>query len=213
MLTIWGRASSSNVQVVMWCIAEFGLKVERRDAGFSYGVVNTEDYLSMNPNGTIPTLVTEDGQPLFESAAIVRYLANCHAPEEMWPTDMRARATIDQWAEWAKINVAIRFSPPIFQKLVRTPAAKRDHKAIGEAIAALDQSLDIAETQLTKSRYLAGDTFTVADIVFGYSLFRYFDIDIIRPDRPALKKYYDDLTMRPAYADHVMVSYDELKVA
>lgn len=56
MLKVWGRASSSNVQAVMWCIAELGLEYERIDAGHIYGVVDTPEYLALNPNGTNPTL-------------------------------------------------------------------------------------------------------------------------------------------------------------
>jgi len=69
MIKVWGRATSSNVQVVMWCLAELDLPVERTDAGFTYGVTDTPEYLAMNPNGTVPTIQDGDNLPLWEKSA------------------------------------------------------------------------------------------------------------------------------------------------
>ena len=81
-----------------------------------------------------------------------------------------------------------------------------------EHIAKFDGLLDIAEAQLGRGTFLAGSDFTLADILFGHLLFRYFDIPIPRRDRPVLRRYYDALTARPAFREHVMVSYDDLRV-
>ncbi len=211
MLKVWGRRSSSNVQALMWCIAELGLEYERSDAGLTYGVVDTADYLAMNPNGTVPTLQDGDNPPLWETGAILRYLANSYAPEAFWPADPVARADVDKWAEWSKINIALKFTAPVFWRVVRTPPSKRDPAAIAEGLRTLGKFLDIAEARLAGSPFLVGDDFTLADIQFGHTLFRYFDIDITREDRPALRRYYDALTARPAFREHVMVSYEELR--
>jgi glutathione S-transferase len=72
-LIVHGRASSSNVQAVMWGIAELGLDVDRRDVGGRFGGNDTPEFLAMNPMGKVPVL--QDGDvTLFESAAILRYL-------------------------------------------------------------------------------------------------------------------------------------------
>lgn len=212
MLKIWGRKTSSNVQAVMWCVAELGLPYERIDAGFNFGVVNTPDYLAMNPNGTVPTLIDGDNPPLWESGAILRYIANSYAPEVFWPSDPVARAFVDQWAEWSKISFTLSFTGPVFWKVVRTAPSRRDAKAIADALAVLDKKLDIGEAQLTKTPYLAGSDLTLADIQFGHCLYRYFTIDIVRRNRPVLSAYYDKLTNRAAYVTHVMVPYDDLRV-
>lgn len=212
MLKIWGRKTSSNVQAVMWCIAELELPFERIDAGFKYGVVDTPDYLAMNPNGTVPTLVDGTNPPMWESGAILRYLANTYAPDNFWPADLVARAYVDQWAEWSKINFAQSFTGPVFWRVVRTAPSQRDPEAIRSALAVLDRKLDIAEAQLAKTPYLAGAELTLADVQFGHCLYRYFTIDIERRDRPVLTAYYNALTDRATYADHVMIPYDELAV-
>lgn len=211
MLKVWGRKSSSNVQALMWCIGELGLPYERIDAGLTYGIVDTPEYLSMNPNGTIPTLRDGDNPPLWETGAILRYLSNAYGADDFWPGNPVGRAHVDRWAEWSKINIAMKFTAPVFWRVVRTPPSKRDPNAIRDAIKALDKYLGIADEQLSKFDFLAGPHFTLADIQFGHSLYRYFDIDIERADHPHMRRYYDSLTSRSAFREHVMVSYDELR--
>lgn len=213
MLTIWGRKTSSNVQALMWCIGELGLSFERIDIGHKYGGNDTPEFLAMNPNGTVPVLRDGDGEPLWETGAILRYLANRYGSAPFWPPDLEARTQIDKWAEWSKINVAMNFTGPIFWRVMRTAPQDRDEAAIERAIGILGNKLDIAETQLGCHAYLAGDKFTLADIQFGHVLYRYFDIAIDRPERPVLQRYYDRLTERPAYREHVIVSYRELRVS
>lgn len=212
MLTVWGRKTSSNVQALMWCIGELGLSHRRHDVGHRYGGNDTAAFLAMNPNATVPVLRDDEGAPIWETGAILRYLAARYGAASFWPTDHSTRAEVDQWAEWSKINVTLGFTAPIFWRVVRTAPSKRDTVAIAGALAALDPLLDIAEARLSDSKFLAGEYFTLADIQFGHVLYRYFDITIARKVRPALRDYYDALTRRTAFREHVMVSYDELRV-
>ena len=211
MLTVWGRKSSSNVQAVLWVIAELGIEHERIDAGFTYGVVDTPEYLAMNPNGTVPTVRDGDGPPLWESGAILRHLAGTRGDEGFWPSEPHARAQVDQWAEWAKVNVAASFTAPIFWRAVRTPASRRDPEAIRAAVLAHERVLAIADARLAGSEYLAADRLTLADIQLGHVLHRYYGIDIERSDALAnVRRYYETLAGRAAYRDAVMVSWEEL---
>ena len=212
MLKIWGRRSSSNMQALMWCVGELGLEFDRTDAGFTYGVVDTPEYRAMNPNGTVPTVIDGDNPPLWETGAILRYLAGKYGSDAFWPKDPYARANVDRWAEWSKINIASNYTAPVFWRTVRTAPSRRDPAAIDDALRKLGVFLDVAETHLAHQRYLADDHFTLADIQFGHCLYRYFDIDIDRADRPNLRRYYETLADRPAYREHVMISYEELRV-
>ena len=210
MRTVYGRATSSNVQSVMWCLAELGLEADRIDLGEAFGGLDTPEFRAMNPQGMIPVL-KEGDLTLFESAAIIRYLANTHGHEAFWPSDPKARATTDQWAEWAKQNVANKFTGPIFWRVVRTPKPLRDPDAIAAGIEQLGRSLRVAEDQLNKHDWLVGDNLTRGDLHMGHVLYRYYDIEIDRPDFPALRAYYDRLTQRQTYRDTVMISYDALR--
>ncbi|HBV7622823.1 glutathione S-transferase [Klebsiella variicola] len=212
MLTIWGRKTSSNVQALMWCVGELGLDYLRFDVGHRYRGTDSEAFYQLNPNRTVPVLQDGDNPPLWETGAILRYLASRYADDAFWPGDLLARTEVDRWAEWSKQNIALGFTAPVFWRVVRTPAAERDPQAIAAAVKALEQKLAIAEARLAGSRYLVGDTFTLADIQFGHVLYRYFAIDITRHSLPHLAAYYARLTERPAFRQHVMVSYDELKV-
>ena len=76
MLHIWGRLSSINVRKVVWCAQELGLSFQRTEAGGAFGLVNTPEYLALNPNAMVPVIEYADGQQpyaLWESNVIVRY--------------------------------------------------------------------------------------------------------------------------------------------
>lgn len=211
MIKVWGRASSSNVQCVMWCIAELDLPVERIDAGLMYGVNNTPEYLAMNPNGTVPTIVDGDGSALWESGAILRYLANAYADDKFWPQDPLQRADVDRWAEWSKISVQMNFNRPIFWPVVRLATNDRDEDSLNKAITSFENKLRIAQNKLNHHQFLTGDNLTLADIQFGHILYRYFELEIARADLPGIRRYYDLLTAMPHYRTHVMINFDELR--
>lgn len=213
MIKVWGRKTSSNVQVVLWCMAELGLEFDRVDAGIHYGVVNTPEYLEMNPNATVPTIIDGDNPPMWESAAINRYLARQYAQSPFWPDDPVGQARVDQWAEWAKLNVGLNFSVPVFWKVVRTPRSQQNPQAIEAAVQRLQQILKIADHKLGEHAFLTGDDFTLADIMFGHLLYRYYTIDINREGLANIARYYEDLQRRAAFCEHVMVNYDELRAA
>ena len=175
-------------------------------------MVDTDAFKQMNPNSLVPVLIDGGGQPIFESASILRYLADQYGDDVFWPKDAAARAQVDKWAEWAKWNFGHIFITTVFWKLVRTPADEIDHNAVAAALVTVETMLAIADAKLATSIYLAGDEFTLADIALGYCLYRYYDNYVLRRDLPHLRRYYDLLCQRPAYRSHVMVSYDELRV-
>lgn len=211
MLEIWGRRTSSNVQALMWCVGELGLEYRRHDVGHIYGGTDSEAFVQMNPNRTVPVVRDGNDPTLWETGAILRYLANAYGGDAFWPEDVSRRAQVDKWAEWSKINIALQFTGPVFWRVVRTPEHQRDPVAIRAAVQTLEVSLLIAERQLQDSAWLCGEDFTLADIQFGHVLFRYFDIEIERYDLPALRRYFDALLLRDAYREHVAISYEELR--
>ncbi|MFA3916041.1 glutathione S-transferase family protein [Ruegeria hyattellae] len=211
MLTIWGRRTSSNVQALMWCVGELDLPYTRHDAGHRFGGLDSDDFALLNPNRTIPVLQDGDDDPIWETGAILRYLASRYGGGTFWPGAPGLRAQVDKWADWAKLNVAMAFTVPVFWQLVRTPPEARDLAALATACSALEDMLGIADAQLQRHPYLAGHHFTLADIQLGHMLYRYYDIDIERRALPALRSYYERLARRPAYRAHVMISYDELR--
>ncbi|MEL7013504.1 MAG: glutathione S-transferase family protein [Pseudomonadota bacterium] len=210
MITIYGRATSSNVQLVMWAIGELGLEHTRLDYGHMYEGLDTPEFLAMNPHGKIPVL--KDGDlVIWESAAILRYLAATYADSTFWPDDPTTRSQVDMWAEWGKNELCNAFTVPIFWSRVRTSAAARDEAALGQAVARFNGYMAHLDQQLIGKTFVCGDAFTAADIMIGHLLYRWFTIDVARDAHPQVEAYYTRLTERPAYQEHVMVSYDSLR--
>ena len=162
MLKIWGRTNSINVQKVLWCCAELNLPFERIDAGMQFGVNNTPEYRAMNPNGLVP-VINDDGFVLWESHAIVRYLARRHGLGTLCPTDHQAAADADRWMEWYSTTLW-NLMRPIFWGLVRTPPEKRNLAEIDEARQKLADYLAMADAQLARTGHLTGALFTMGDI-------------------------------------------------
>ena len=210
MITVWGRATSSNVQIVMWALAEIGLDCKRVDVGGSFGGTDTPEYRRMNPNGLVPTI--EDGDlVLWESAAIVRYLGARYANEQFWPSDPRDRAGMDKWAEWSKTTFGPTHLGTIFPQIWTLPAEKRNPEILSAAVTRMQGLAKMIDSRLSQTPYLGGKDVSFGDVIFGTQLYRYFTLPFERARTPYLEAYYERLCSRPAYAKHVMVSYDSLK--
>ena len=196
MLKIWGRVNSVNVKKVLWAAEELSLKYERIDAGREFGVVNTPQYKKMNPNALVPTI--DDGFVLWESHAIVRYLAAKHGTGTLWPVDLKQRADSDRWMDWAfTFQASLR---AVFWNLVRTPPEKRDMKAI-EAGAKRSAELlgAVLEPALAGKDYLTGKNFTMGDIPVGCEVQRWMRVPIERPRLPRVEAWFERLRARPAF--------------
>jgi glutathione S-transferase len=195
MLKIWGRLSSVNVQKVVWCADELGLAFERVDAGGKFGLVNTPDYRRMNPNGLVP-VIDDNGFILWESNAIVRYLAAKYGSGLLWPSDASARASTDRWMDWqaTSLNPAIG---PAFIQLIRTAEDKRDMAVIETARHAAEQKLAVLDAQLASAAYVAGNEFTAADIVIGASVQRWYGLPLAREPHPHVERWHALLRQRP----------------
>jgi len=203
MLKIWGRDNSVNVQKALWCCEELGLQYQRIDAGLSFGVVNTPQYRALNPNGLVPTL-DDDGFVLWESNAIVRYLAAKHNHGGLLPLDPRTRALADQWMDW-QVSLFWPTLRIMFMGLVRTPEAERDHAAIENSRLKTAEVLRILEARLASHAFLAGEALTIGDIPMGCSIWRWMALPIERPKLPNVERWFGSLTHRAAYKKIVML--------
>ena len=203
MLKILGRKNSSNVQKVIWACDEMGLPFEREDVGGPFGRNKDPEYLALNPNGTVPTIV-EDGFALWESNAIVRYLASQHGLGTLCPKDSHERARADQWMDWQQTVVGPAIFP-VFFNLVRLKPEERDMNAVKVGRDKLAAALAILDKQLAKNSFIVGPRLTMADIPLGIVTYRWFTMAIERESFPALKKWYDRLVERLAFSKNIMI--------
>ena len=202
MLKILGRKNSSNVQKVVWACDEIGLPFTREDVGGPFGRNKDPDYLALNPNGTIPTVI-DDGFALWESNAIVRYIAGKHGVGKICPEDARERALADQWMDWQQTVVNPGLFP-VFYNLLRMKPPERDMAAVKAGRDKLSAAMAILDKHLTKNDFVVGPRFSMGDIPLGIAVYRWYEMAIEREDYPALKKWFDRLTARPAFQKNVM---------
>jgi glutathione S-transferase len=199
MVKVIGKASSINVRKVLWTCAEIGIPIGREDP--DAGTMRSPAFLELNPNGMVPVLV-DDGFVLWESNSICRYLCAAHGGAGLLPQAPRERARVEQWMDWqaTELNNSWRYA---FMALVRRSAAHHDPAQVEASVASWNRHVGILEGQLRSTgAYVAGDRFTLADIVLGLSLNRWLMTPMARPDYPAIAAYYELLSRRPAFLEH-----------
>ncbi len=207
MLKIWGRKTSSNVQKAMWAIGELGLAHERVDVGGAFGKTDTPEYIKMNPNKLVPVL--QDGAlTMFESNAIVRYIAATYGKGSLAPIDPTMHARADMWMDWTATTWAPAIGGVFWH--FRTPPKDRPAGGLEAAVKKTADVTKILEAELAGSQFLVGPSLTMADIIVGTFLYRYYTMPFAREPRPNLEAYYQRLTARKAYQEHAMVDWKVL---
>lgn len=202
MLKIWGRANSINVQKVLWCCGELGLRYERIDAGNEFGLTNSPKYRALNPNALVPAIEDGDFQ-LWESNVIVRYLAQKCQNSFLCPVDITTRFDSERWMDWQ----ATIFWPalrPLFIQLIRTATAKRDTMVISRAESLSLAAAQILDARLSDRTFLAGDIFSMGDIPAATTVHRWYALDIYHPHLPNLYRWYQLMKERPSFRAVVM---------
>ncbi|CAH0218036.1 glutathione S-transferase family protein [Roseomonas sp. CECT 9278] len=209
MLTLWGRRSSFNVQKVMWLLHEIGLPHRHIEAGGAHGGLDTPAFGAMNPHRKVP-VIDDDGHVVWESHAILRYIAARHGGARFWHDDARIRSQADRWIDWVATGLQPDLLNGVFWGFYRTPAPARDMVAVSAAIARTDARLAVLDGVLAGRAFLGGDAPGLADIAAGTGLYRWFTLDIPRAPAPHVEAWYARLQQRPAYRDGVMIPYAEL---
>lgn len=208
-ITLWGRLTSANVQKAVFALEELGLGYDHVPLGGRFGGNDTPEYRAMNPNGLVPTL--RDGDlTIWESHAVVRYLAGRYGAGSLFPVEPRERALVDQWTDWT----ATTFQPAwieVFWRVVRTPADSHDRAAIEKAVAATERCFGIMDARLGQVPWLGGDRLTYADIVASVSLYRWTTMNVPRQRFGNVEAWHARLNERPAFRKSVNVDYEELR--
>jgi glutathione S-transferase len=164
----------------------------------------------LNPHGRVP--VIEDGDlAVWESHAILRYLAARHDRSGLWSADPAERARVDSWMDWSQSTLQPDFLMGVFWGYYRTPESQRDWPAIRKSLARCASHFRLLDEVLAARPFLAGARFSLADIPAGTSLYRYFELDIERPNVANVTAWYQRLRERPAYRQHVMMPFAELR--
>jgi len=203
MLKILGRTNSSNVQKVLWACDELELSYQREDIGGDFGGTQESKYLAMNPNVLVPTMI-DNGNVLWESNAIIRYLCEIHAPNVLLPEDPWQVALAQQWMDWQQTVLAPAIRP-VFWGLVRTPEDERNVDEMSAGQTQTASAMTILDHHLSQNTCVAGPRMSLGDIPVGIMAYRWFQLDIERIELPHLARWYQSLADRKAYRDRAMI--------
>ncbi|BAK76250.1 glutathione S-transferase domain protein [Pseudogulbenkiania sp. NH8B] len=201
MLKILGKSSSINVRKVLWLCEELGLPYAQKQYGSGFQATDTPEFMALNPNAMVPVLIDDDFV-LWESNTICRYLAGREQRFDLLPGTPRERALVEKWMDWqaTELNNSWRYA---FMALVRRSPAHADPEAIEAGVAGWNRHMAMVEAQLSRTgAYIAGASFTLADIVIGLSTHRWYMTPMPRPALPAVAAYYERLSERPGYRLH-----------
>jgi glutathione S-transferase len=205
MLTIYGNDHSSCVQKVLWAAEELQLPYTLVNKGGSYGGLDDPEYVKLNPNQLIPTVV-DDGFVMWESSAILCYLAAKYGKGTLYPADDRQRGEAYRWVFWQTGTVRGSIMPlymqwrvwkPSFRHLAELEQHRRSMEPIWRTI----------ENQLAAHRWLAGPSFTMADIPMGIMAHWWYSFPIDHFDLPHMAAWHKRLLERPAFQKTIVEPY------
>jgi glutathione S-transferase len=203
MLKIWGRTTSSNVQKVLWCCAELNIEYDRVDHGGPFGGNRDPEYLRLNPNGLVPTVIDGD-LVMWESNTICRYLCATRNGDSLYPRDPAARTHVERWMDW---QLAV-IGPPmggLLQGLVRAAPEQRDPAAIEAARRRAITAWEIVDDAVATQPYLGGTSLSLAEIVLGTQIYRWFTFPIERPELQNLRAWYERFCDRPGFKKTIVM--------
>ncbi len=191
MMELLGRATSGNVQKVIFLLEELKLPYERKDFGKQFDNTSTPEYAAMNPMKKVPTLV--DGDTIvWQSNTILRYLAN-KTRSELYPADAAQRSQVDRWMDWtlAELN-------PAYLAGFRD-AKKAEAERAPDTASNLGNELKLLEGQLAKTQWVAGAQFSLADVALGPIIKRCIAFPLGLPAFPKTAAWVAALQTRPAF--------------
>ncbi|QDW39550.1 glutathione S-transferase family protein [Bradyrhizobium sp. KBS0727] len=163
--------SSNSRRVVMTAI-HLNVRLERVVVDLLKGEHKAPEYLRLNPNGKVP-LLDDDGFCLWESHAIMQYLADGSPGQDLYPRDIRARADVNRWLFWS----AYHFTPAVgfisrerVSKNMVGGSGAPDMAEIGRGEALLAAAVQVLDDHLARNRWIAQDKLTLADLAIASPL-------------------------------------------
>ena len=201
-MKIWGRRAAINVQKVLWCADELSLQYEQVDAGGHYGVNKEEFFLELNPNGRVPVMEL-DGFILWESNAIIRYLCRKFNQNSIGGATPEDWSNQDKWMDWTASSLYYSAFRNYYLYNLRTPEGEANPQIKESLRTDVVAILQIMNSHLAHSRYVCGDTFSMADFHLGVIVDKWERMDRGESKLNNLSRYYEELLLRPHYNKNV----------
>ncbi|GLQ11995.1 glutathione S-transferase [Devosia yakushimensis] len=158
MLTLYGNLGSGNVLKVKYIADATGTPFVLHEIASRSGATATPEFLKLNPAGQMPVVVLDDGRPLAQSNAILRYLAR---GTRFLPEDAYQAAKVDEWLFWEQYS----HEPTVAVARARVVYDGQSFAELDPALVTRgNKALDLMEVALTGRTFLVGETMTIADI-------------------------------------------------
>ena len=190
-MKLLGRITSVNVRKVAWTADLLGIAYEREDWGLPLRDPREAAFLALNPNAQVPVII-DDGFVLWESNAIMRYLAETRG-SALWPKEPKSRALVDQWLSWQVSELNPAWSYAVQALLRRTPGYDRE-ELVADSIRRWSAKMAIVEGQLQGgSGYLVNGALSLADIALALATHRWVSTPFDHPVLPAVEAHYHNM--------------------
>lgn len=201
-MKLYGFPPSPNTWKVRAVAAHLRIPLELEFVDLTKGGSHTPEYLALNPTGRAPTLV-DDGFKLWESTAIMQYLASRSA-NSLWPDDTRTRADIMRWQSWDLAHWGKEACDPLlFERLVKKfiNLGPPDAVVVDKALASFSKEASVLDAHLAGRPYLTGQHITLADFSVAAALFYAEGADMPLAPYPHIRDWFGRVSALPCWQE------------
>jgi glutathione S-transferase len=163
-MKLYNARLSPNCLRVRAVIHELALPVEIVDVNLFSKEPKPAGFLEANPNGKVPAFVDDDGFSLFESRAINAYLASKRPERDLYPSDPKRRAIVDQWSYWQAIHLGPAMQTVAFERVLKPKwgMGTTDEAVVAAKMTEVERFLRVLDAGLEGKEWLGG-TLSLAD--------------------------------------------------
>ena len=196
-MKLYGHPYSNAARRVQMLCEECAIPYTYQVVDLMKGEQYTPEFLAINANGKVPA-IEDDGFTLWESNAIMRYLADKHKATQWYPSAPKTRAQVEQWLDWNQTRLGTEAGKIMFN--THFAGDKANKQAIEDAKGWLQKILPVMDTALTKQPYLCGSHPTLADLASATNMAYLEMCQCDLSKYPAIGKWYDAMKQRPSFA-------------
>lgn len=199
-MKLYMNAMSPNVRRVRLTAAVLGLQLEEKKLDFAKGEHKNPEYIALNPNGAVPTLVDGDFV-LTESRAIMQYLASKKPESGLLPRDEQARADVTRWQFWDSSHFSPQLGTLAFEKLIKAMMGmgEPDQRKVDDALAGFRRFGAVLNKRLEGKQYVVGNALTVADLTIASSLMYAKQTDAPLGEFPNVQAWFNRISDMDAW--------------
>jgi glutathione S-transferase len=194
-MKLYYNPMSPNVRRVRFTAAVLCMQLEEKKLDFAKGEHKNPEYLALNPNGAVPTLVDGDFV-LTESRAIMQYLASKKPESGLLPLDEKTRADVARWQFWDAVHFSPHLAALAFERFLkgRMGMGDPDARRIEEALTNFRKFGAVLNKRLEGKTYVVGSGLTVADLTLASSLMYAKQAEVPLGELPNLQGWFSRIS-------------------